>query len=366
MADLTDYRYAQPHEATGWTFEGQTETRFTWAYDDGRDTLLSLYSKGKQQQWDANTRIDWSRDLDPENPMLLDDASIPIHGSGVWHKLSEAEKRQLRHHHQAYTISQFLHGEQGALIATSKIVESVPGIDAKFYAATQVMDEARHVEVYARLLREKLELAYPISSGLRAVLESGLADKRWDMTYLTMQVLIEGMALAAFQQLRDGSRHPLVASINAYVMQDEARHVAFGRLSLQGVYAEMSEAEREERRQFLVEGCRQLLKRFDEVEVWERLGLPVDACVAATLESPSMARFRAHLFSRLIPIVQSIGLWGPTIAQGFAKLGAPLTVATDPRLALEEDDRIAREFDSGVRQRMTAIMDQLARGRTAA
>ena len=361
---MTDYRYSHPGEETGWTFQGQSETRFTWAYDEGREALLALYAKGKAQQWDASTRIDWSRDLDPENPMLLDDASIPIHGSGVWAKLGELEKRTLRHHHQAYTISQFLHGEQGALIATSKIVEQVPGIDAKFYAATQVMDEARHVEVYSRLLREKLELAYPIASGLRSVLESGLTDSRWDMTYLTMQVLIEGMALAAFQQLRDGSRHPLIASINAYVMQDEARHVAFGRLALQGVYAEMSESEREERRQFLVEGCRQLLKRFDEVEVWERLGLPIDACVAATLESPSMARFRAHLFSRLIPIVQAIGLWGPSVARGFAQLGAPVAAAIDAQAALDEDDRIAREFDSGVRQRMTAIMDQLARGRS--
>ncbi len=357
----TDYRYAHPGAETGWAFEGQTETRFTWAYDDGRDSLLALYAKGKSGQWDADTRIDWSRDLDPENPMLLDDATIPIHGGEVWRKLSEGERRAVRHHHQAYTTSQFLHGEQGALIATARIVESVPGIDAKFYAATQVMDEARHVELFGRLLREKLEVAYPIAAGLKSVLESGLADRRWDMTYLTMQVLIEGMALAAFQQLRDGSRHPLVASINAYVMQDEARHVAFGRLALQGVYADMSEAEREERRAFLVEGCRQLLRRYDEVEVWERLGLPVDACVAATLTSPSMARFRAQLFSRLVPIIQSIGLWGPTIERGFAQLGArPMAIATP---ALDDDDRIAREFDSGARQRMTAIMEQLARGR---
>src|SRR4029077_20615130 len=120
-------------------------------------------------------------------------------------------------------------GEQGALVCTAKIVQQVPSVDAKFYAATQVVDEARHVEAYARLLHEKFQLTYPITPTLRSLLEQVLVDARWDMTYLGMQVLIEGLALASFATIRDQAKKPLAASVNAYVMQDEARHVAFGR-----------------------------------------------------------------------------------------------------------------------------------------
>ena len=221
----TTYRYVLPVEQTEWKFDGNTQTCFTWEYDEPREALLQLYAKGKKQQWDAAERIDWSQDLDPENPMMLDDRVVHIFGTALWDRMTDKERSRVRHHLQASQISQFMHGEQGALIATSKIVQTVPDLDSKFYAATQVMDEARHVEAYSRLLHEKFELAYPITHGLSSLLEQGLSDRRWDMTYLTMQILIEGLALAAFQRIRDQSKNPLAAAVNAYVMQDEARRV---------------------------------------------------------------------------------------------------------------------------------------------
>jgi hypothetical protein len=242
----TIYRYQLPVEHTGWKLNGESETSFTWEYEDERDKLLALYDKGKQQQWDAATRIDWSLDLDPENPQEIDDRLIPIHGSPLWDKLDEKERVTVRRHQQAQTLSQFMHGEQGALMAAARIVQTAPDLDAKFYAATQVMDEARHVEAYARLLNDKLGIAYPITPGLQSLLETVLTDRRWDMTYLGMQVLIEGLALAAFQRIRDFARNRLAASVNAYVMQDEARHVAFGRLALRDLYPQLTDAERRE------------------------------------------------------------------------------------------------------------------------
>ena len=173
--------------------------------------------------------------------MMLDDRAVQIWGSPVWERLTDKERIRVRHHLQAQTLSQFMHGEQGALIATAKIVQTVPDVDAKFYAATQVMDEARHVEAYARLLHEKFELAYPITPGLKTLLEQTISDRRWDMTYLGMQILIEGLALAAFQRIRDTAKNPLAAAVNAYVMQDEARHVAFGRLALRDYYPNLSD-----------------------------------------------------------------------------------------------------------------------------
>src|SRR5437899_5499597 len=184
-----------------------------------------------------------------------------------------------------------MHGEQGALIATAKIVQTVPELDAKFYAATQVMDEARHVEAYSRLLHEKFELAYPITPGLKALLDQGLTDSRWDMTYLTMQILIEGLALAAFQRIRDQSKNPLASAVNAYVMQDEARHVAFGRLALRDYYPQLSQSQRQEREEFVVDACWLMRDRFNSLEVWQRLGLPVDECIEIVDRSAAMKLF---------------------------------------------------------------------------
>src|SRR5438046_617472 len=222
----TMYRYQLPVEQTGWTLQSETETSFTWEYEDERAKLLALYDKGKKQQWDAAVRIDWSLDLDPENPQQIDDRLIPIYGSAVWNRLTDKEKVRLRHHQQAQSLSQFMHGEQGALMAAARIVQTVPDLDAKFYAATQAMDEARPVEAYARLLNEKLGIAYPITPGLKSLLETVLTDRRWDITYLGMQTPSEAPALAAFQPIRDFARTRRAASATASVMQAEAPPVA--------------------------------------------------------------------------------------------------------------------------------------------
>ncbi len=345
----TTYRYVLPVEQTEWKFDGKTETCFTWEYDEPREALLQLYAKGKKQQWDAAERIDWSLDLDPENPMLLDDRVVHIFGTDLWNRMNEPERRRVRHHLQASQISQFMHGEQGALIATAKIVQTVPDLDSKFYAATQVMDEARHVEAYSRLLHEKFELAYPITPGLKALLEDGLTDSRWDMTYLTMQILIEGLALAAFQRIRDQAQNPLAAAVNAYVMQDEARHVAFGRLALRDFYPQLSDAEREEREDFVVTACWHMRDRFNQREVWERLGLPVEECLRIVDESEPMKIFRSRIFSRIVPTVKDIGLWGPQVQEAFAAMGAIEFAKVDAGALLENDARVAGDFDARMR-----------------
>lgn len=345
----TMYRYTLPVEQTEWKFDGKAETCFTWEYEDERAALLQLYDKGKKQQWDAAERIDWSLDLDPENPMLLDDRVVHIWGSDLWNRMTDKEKREVRRHLQASQISQFMHGEQGALIATAKIVQTVPDLDAKFYAATQVMDEARHVEAYSRLLHEKFEFAYPITHGLKSLLEQGLSDSRWDMTYLTMQILIEGLALAAFQRIRDQAQNPLAAAVNAYVMQDEARHVAFGRIALRDYYPQLSQAERAEREEFVVEACWHMRDRFNQLEVWRRLGLPEQECLRLVEESETMKVFRGRIFSRIVPTVRDIGLWGEKVQQAFAAMGAIEFAGVDAAALLDNDARVAQEFDARMR-----------------
>ena len=151
------------------------------------------------------------------------------------------------------SLSQFMHGEQGAMMTAAKIVETVPWIDAKYYASTQTMDEARHTEVFAKYLRTKLGDAYPMSPFLKEQIWSLLEDPRWDIAYLGMQIVIESLALAAFGDMLRRTKEPLLTKLLRYVMSDEARHVAFGVLTLSEFYRELSEAELKERQEFLLD-----------------------------------------------------------------------------------------------------------------
>ena len=214
-----------------WSISAESQTTFSWNYAGGREALLALYEKGKNRQWNAGDRLDWSLPVDPDNPFGMRDDQIPIYGSAAWGKLDEKGRAEVRRHVACWQFSQFLHGEQGGLMAVAKIVQTVPDIDAKFFAATQVVDEARHAETYSRFLREKIGFTYAIDGSLQALFADVVSDSRWDMTYLGVQILIEGLALAAFAVVRDSATNPLARAINAYVMEDEARHVAFGRLA---------------------------------------------------------------------------------------------------------------------------------------
>jgi hypothetical protein len=337
--------YSLPVEITDWKFDGATEIAFNWEYEDGSADLLTLYEKGKQQQWDASERLDWSMELDEDNPMQLKDEAISIYGTDVWRKMTDKERAWLRRELQANSISQFMHGEQGALIATSKIVATVPDMNAKFYAATQVMDEARHVEAYKRLLHEKFRTAYPIGKPLQTLLEQTLTDRRWDMTYLGMQVLIEGLALAAFQSIRDKAGNTLASAVNAYVMQDEARHVSFGRLALREYYPQLSDAERDEREEFAVEALYFMRDRFNQSEVWERLGLSQQMLDDIHYNSKQMNSFRGRLFSRIVPTIKDIGLWGPRVQKAFAEMGVMDYAKVDVDEQLARDGQVAEDFD---------------------
>jgi len=340
------FEYALPTGETHWNFGGTGSVSFNWDYDASSEALLSLYAKGKSQQWDAASRIDWSIDVDPEDPMQMDDSVVPLHGTPLWQRIGPKRQAEVRYHSQVYNLSQFLHGEQGALICAARIVQDVPSIEAKFYAATQVMDEARHVEAYRRLLSEKFRLAYPISKPLRTLLEQALTDRRWDFTYLGMQVLIEGLALVAFQRIRDYSKNALCQAVNAYVMQDEARHVAFGRLALRDYYPQLTAAERREREEFIIEGSRHLRERFDQVEMWERLGFDLAEVMPILEGSDGQIRYRKRLFSRIVPIVKDIGLWSDEVQRVYAGFGVEHYAGKDPQEMLDNDARVAEEFDA--------------------
>ncbi len=354
---MTMRRYTLPVEQTRWLVSGQTETVFHWDYDSGRDRLLSLYERGKEKQWNGSTLIDWSLDLDMTDQRVFPDHYVSIAGSDTWESMSRAAKDELRHHYGAWLFSQFLHGEQGALVCAAKIVQTVPDVDSKFYAATQVMDEARHVEVYSRFLNEKLDLAYPINTHLATLLEQTISDPRWDMTYLGMQVMIEGVALAAFSMIRDLTEHPLSRSLNAYVMKDEARHVAFGLLALEEVYKDLTAAERTEREEFVVEAAYLLRDRFLGQEIWERLGLDTAEMVAYVDRSQIMSLYRQALFARVVPVVKRIGLWGERIQAAFTDMGVIGFADANSEEMFAADEQIAEELEKAIAARRGADPD---------
>jgi hypothetical protein len=298
-----------------------SESVFVWDYDVKRADLRNLYEKAKDAQWNARTLIAWETPVDPEGDNVPEQF-IPIFGTRLWDKLDKRkELPNLRRHSTAYLLSNFLHGEQGALLTTAQLVSAVPSADAKLYAATQVMDEARHVEAYDRYLREKVELVYPISPYLKTLLDEITREGRWDLKYLGMQILVEGLALAAFGLISQTATEPLIKQIVEMVMKDEARHVAFGVLSLKGVYEEMSEGELKDREDFIVEASRLMRDRFLMQEVWERLGMPIDACLEAVRESKIMALFQSLLFSKVVPNVRRLGLLTPRVRKAFEELG---------------------------------------------
>jgi hypothetical protein len=236
----------------------------------------------------------------------------------------EKEWHQLVIESQNWTMSQFMHGEQGALVCTAKIVETVPWIDAKYYAATQVMDEARHVEVFAKYLDEKLSGHYPINAHLGLLLDDIVNDSEWDMTYLGMQIMVEGLALAAFGFIHQLTTEPLLKQLLRYVMADEARHVAFGVLSLKEVYAEMSAADIRRRQEFAFEAAVRMRDRFLQQEVWDRMGLPVKETIKLVMQAPERQVFQQMLFTKIVPNCKKLGLldagdgW---LRQKFGELG---------------------------------------------
>jgi hypothetical protein len=317
------------------TVADNADAIFTWDYAKGaRPALNKLYEKAKHSQWNGETDLPWDTEVDIEqlaremggNPQIQrfrqDAASVP--GSPFRH-FGEAEWTQLLIEGQNWRLSQFMHGEQGALLCTAKIVETVPWIDAKYYASTQVMDEARHVEVFSKYLDMKLTGHYPINAHLKMLLDDIIADSRWDMTYLGMQIMVEGLALAAFGFMHMLTEDPLLKKLLRYVMSDEARHVAFGVLTLKEHYGELTDVELRERQEFAFEAAVRMRDRFLQQEVWDRMGIDARPIIRSMLSVPPEENvFQQMLFSKIVPNCRKLGLLdasGGWLRRRFEELG---------------------------------------------
>ncbi|HVA07758.1 MAG TPA: ferritin-like domain-containing protein [Acidimicrobiales bacterium] len=301
--------------------EDHADRLFLWDYARDRGQLVTLYNKAMGSQWNSVTDLDWSTPVDPERLVAEQDSpvlavsrvagTLPGSPLAAW---TEKEYSQLGIEFFKANLSQFMHGEQGAMMTAAKIVETVPWIDAKYYASTQTMDEARHTEVFAKYLSTKLGEAYPMSPYLKSQIWSLLEDSRWDIAYLGMQIVIESLALAAFGDMLRRTQEPLLKKLLRYVMSDEARHVAFGVLTLAEFYAELSEAELLERQEFMVDATLNSRSRATTPEVWERMGTSEAAVVPFIMEAAAKAKinpmrgFARGFFAKLVPNTRKLGL----------------------------------------------------------
>ncbi len=203
----------------------------------------------------------------------------------------------------------------------SQLVGGVPWMDAKYYAGTQTMDEARHVEVFSRYLHDKLEWEWPINASLKELLDATIKDSRWDFKYLGMQIIIEGLAMAAFGNLYQLAQEPLLKDLLKYVMKDESRHVAFGVLSLRDYYEDMPANELRDREDFIIYACELMRNRLIGDDIANAMGWNADEVREVFLASPPSQMFRKMLFMRIVPNLKKLGLLTPRVREAFDRLG---------------------------------------------
>ena len=325
------------------TLEVLLDVNYTWGYQETRQKLRDLYDKATHAQWHAESALPWDRDVDMDKPFGPENM-LPLFGSEIWAKMTPAERIACNRETSAWTLSQFLHGEQGALLAAAQLVDAVPDLDSKLYGASQVYDEARHVDVYNRYLHEKVGFSYPINSHLKTLLDMVLKDSRWDMKFLGMQIMVEGLAMAAFGMIRQNTEEPLLRELTAYVMGDEARHVAYGVLSLKDYYRDQPQSVRDEREDFVYEAARLMRDRFLFQEVWEKIGLPKERCMEIALNNQSQVMFRSLLFAKIVPAIKKMELLSDRQRKRFADLGIlQFESWDDPFADLEREEAIGRQ-----------------------
>ena len=293
---------------------------YNWDYTEADNRIKRIYELGKRLNWNATTDLDWSQQPNRKEWAVHPD-SIQFNGYGPYEALPEEEKIELSWHTTAQSLSNFLHGEQGALLVASQLVSCAPTYNAKLYAASQTFDEARHVEVFNRYLQQKVGMVYPITPGLKLLLDKVLSDERWDLKFIGMQIVIEGLALAAFNMAQNNTTDPLLRELVHYVIRDEARHVTFGINYLEEFVQTLTEEEREERAEFAYEACVVMRNRLLPVDVIRRWGWDLEEARTFIESSQSRMRFRTLLFTRVMPNLRRIGLLTDKVRERYESIG---------------------------------------------
>ena len=294
---------------------------YNWDYSISDNRIKKLYELGKELNWNGSIDLNWEYTHPADERIVEPDEELPHETLQAYENLTEEEKILFDRHSTAELMSQFLHGEQGALLVASQLASCAPTYNAKLYAASQTFDEARHVEVFNRYLQEKIGIHYPINPSLKLLLDKILTDERWDLKFIGMQIIIEGLALAAFNLARQGTFDPVFKDLLYLIIRDEARHVTFGVNYLEEFIKTLSDEEREERAQFAYEACLVMRGRLMSSEVYEHFGWDIDDAVAFQSKSDITNNFQHLLFTRVVPNLARIGLLTDKVKPLYDKLG---------------------------------------------
>jgi hypothetical protein len=304
----------------------QLETLWDFDYVPTHDELETLYETAKKNQWNGSIAIDWSRPVGTEGPVL--NTQMAFAGTNFFTRLSPEEQKEIEIRVSAWRLSQFLHGEQGALVVCGQLVNSIPELDAKLYASTQVVDEGRHVEVFEKYVK-KLHKIYPVDPLLKAILDEILATNLWELKLVGMQMLVEGLAIAAFNLMRKQTADPTLSTLLDYVLQDEGRHVNFGYFALRRAIPDMEPAKREYLEDFCFRACDMLYSRdertgFQSIKtVWREMGWDAEKIWRDTVaNSVTTKHFNSFLFGEnLMPRLVRLGLISDRIAPKYREIG---------------------------------------------
>jgi len=304
----------------------QLETLWDYDYVPTHDELETLYETAKKNQWNGSVQIDWSRPVGTEGAVL--NTQLAFAGTNFFTRLSTEEQKEIEIKVSAWRLSQFLHGEQGALVVCGQLVNSIPELDAKLYASTQVVDEGRHVEVFERYVK-KLHKIYPVDPLLKGLLDEILATNLWELKLLGMQMLVEGLAIAAFNVMRKQTADPTLSTLLDYVLQDEGRHVNFGYFALRRAIPAMEPEKRALLEDFTFSACDKLYGRdertgFQSIKhVWTEMGWDADKIWRDTVaNSQTTKHFNSFLFQEnLMPRLMRLGIISERIAPKYREIG---------------------------------------------
>ena len=287
-------------------------------YTNQDNRIKRLYELGKELNWNAGTDIDWSQPMpdrgDTPPPIFWDDYK-------PYQELSNEDKFKFLQHRGSWSLSQFLHGEQGALLVASQLVSCAPTFNAKLYAASQTFDEARHVEAFNKYIQTRQRMMYPIGNGLKSLLDKILTDPRWDLKFIGMQIIIEGLALAAFNVARQATNDPVFKDMLYLIIRDEARHVTFGVNYLEEFIKTLSEEELEERAVVAYEACLVMRGRLMSADVYENFGWDKEDAQAFAQKADVANNFQHLLFTRVVPNLSRIGLLTEKVRPLYDELG---------------------------------------------
>ena len=295
---------------------------FNWDYTVQDNRIKKLYELGKQLNWNVEVDVDWTPNFTGISDEEFDFENTQWDNHKTYKTFDKQTRLEFFKDLNSWATSQFLHGEQGALLVASQLASCAPTYNAKLYAASQTFDEARHVEAFNKYIQTRVGRMFPIGTQLKALLDKILTDERWDLKFIGMQIIIEGLALAAFNNMKFILNDGLLKQLLHYVIRDEARHVTFGVNYLEDYLKTLSKSEIEDRAQFAFEACVVMRNRLISGEVISRfLDYTPEEAQEIAANTAQGQNFRVLLFTKIVPNLKRIGLLTDKVKPQYEKLG---------------------------------------------